>query len=79
MSATEVYFSRKPNIDAYLPIKLDDSPIIIIQKHLSAILGKHFNFNEHIEGKIKICNKLIGTIRHLSVCSLYEKIFANNL
>ena len=37
------------------------------QKLLGVILDKHFNFHEHIERKTKICNKLIGTIKHLPV------------
>ena len=37
------------------------------QKLLGVILDKHFNFHEHIERKTKICNKLIDTIKHLSV------------
>ena len=37
------------------------------QKHLDIILEKNPNFYEHIERKIKICNVLIGTIRHLFV------------
>ena len=65
----EVYFSWKSNTDDYTPIKLNNSHIQLCesQKHLSVILDKHFNFHEHVERKIKICNKLIGTIKHLSV------------
>ena len=37
------------------------------KKHLGVILDKHLNFHEHIEGKLKICNKLFGTIKRLSV------------
>ena len=33
--------------------------------NLSIVLGKHLNFHEHIAKKIKICKKLIGTIKHL--------------
>ena len=67
--ANEVYFSRKSNTDYYIPIKLNDSPgqLCESQKHLGVILDNHLNFHEHIERKIKICNKLIGTIKHLSV------------
>ena len=35
-------------------------------KHLGIVLDKHLNFHEHIAKKIKIFNKLIGTIKHLS-------------
>ena len=67
--ANEVYFSRKPNTYDYIPIKLSDIPVQLSesQKHLGIILDKHLNFHEHIRRKIKICNKLIGTIKHLSV------------
>ena len=67
--ANEVYFSRKSNTDDYIPIKLNDYPVQLCesQKHLGIILDKHLNFNENIERKIKICNKLIETIKHLSV------------
>ena len=37
------------------------------QKYLGVILEKHLDFHEHIERKIKIGNKLIGTIKQLSV------------
>ena len=33
------------------------------------MLDKHLNLHDHIERKIKICNKLIDTIKHLSVHS----------
>ena len=67
--ANEVYFSGKSNTDDYIPIKLNDSAVQLCesQKHLGVILDKHLNFHEHIERQIKICNKLIGTIKHLFV------------
>ena len=67
--ANELYFFRKPNTGDYLPIKLNDSPVQLFQsqKHLGVILDNHPNFHKHIERKIKVCNKLIGTIKHLSV------------
>ena len=67
--ANEVHFSRKSNIGDYIPIKLNDNPVQLCesQKHLGVILGKHLNFHEHIERKIKIRNKLTVTIKHLSV------------
>ena len=37
------------------------------QKYLGVILEKHLDFHEHIERKIKIGNKLIGTIKQLFV------------
>ena len=67
--ADEFYFSRKPIADDYIPDKLNDSPVELCesQKHLGVILNKHLNFYELIERKIKICNKLMGTIKHLFV------------
>ena len=67
--ANEVYFCRKSNTDYYIPIKLNNSPVQLCQsqKHLGVTLDKHLNFHEHIKRTIKICNKLIGTIKHLSV------------
>ena len=65
----EVYFSRKSNTDYYIPIKLNNILVQLceLQKNLGVTLGKHLNFHGHIERKIKIFNKLIGTIKHLSV------------
>ena len=65
----DYYFFRKSNTDDYIPIKLNDSPVqmCVSQKHLGIILDKHLNFYEHIEKKSKICHKLIGTFKHLSV------------
>ena len=74
--ANEVYFSRKLNTDDDIPIKLNDSPVQLCesQSHLVAILDKHRNFHKHIERKIKICNKLIGTIKHLTVHLLTKSL-----
>ena len=47
-------------------IMLDSVQLCESQKHLGIVLEKHLNFHEHIAKKIKICNKLIGTIKHLS-------------
>ena len=65
--ANEVYFSRKSNAGVYLPVDLYNSPVQLCEshKHLGIVLEKHLNFHEHIPKKIKICNKLIGTIKHL--------------
>ena len=66
--ANEVYFSRKSNAGVYLPVDLNNSPVQLCEshKHLGIVLDKHLNFHEHIARKIRICNKLIGTIKHLS-------------
>ena len=66
--ANEVYFSKKSNVRVYLPVDLNNSPVQLCEshKHLGILLEKHLNFHEHITKKINICNKLIGTIKHLS-------------
>ena len=33
------------------------------EKHLGVVLYSNFNFNPHIDQKIKKCNKMIGLIR----------------
>ena len=47
---------------------MNDSPIQLCEshKHLGIVLDKHLNFHEHIAKNIKSCNKLTGTIKHLS-------------
>ena len=64
----EVCFSRKSNTGLYLPVDLNNSPVQLREshKHLGIVFDKHLNFHEHITKKIKIGNKLIGTIKHLS-------------
>ena len=66
--ANEVYFSRKSNAGVYLPVDLNNSPVQQCEshKHLGIFFDKLINFHEHIAEKIKICNKLIGTSKHLS-------------
>ena len=64
----EVYFSRKSNAGLYLLVNLNNSPVQLCEshKHLGIVLDKHLSFHEHITKKIKICNKLINTVKHLS-------------
>ena len=82
------FFSRKPDTGDYIPIKLNDSPVQLSesQKHLGAIREKHLNFHEDIKRNIKTCNKLIDTIKHLSVhlprkslLKIYKSFFRPNL
>ena len=65
--ANEVYFTRKTTSHDYLLIRFNCNPVqqCNSQKHLGLILDKQLNFNEHIDKKIKVCNKLIGTIKCL--------------
>ena len=64
----EVCFSRKSNTGLYLPVDLNNSPVQLREshKHLGIVLDKHLSFHKYIAKRIKICNKLIGTIKHLS-------------
>ena len=66
--ANEVYFTRKTTSHDYLPITFNGNPVqqCNSQKHLGLILDKQLNFNEHVDKKIIICNKLIGSIKWLS-------------
>ena len=66
--ANKVYFSRKSYAGVCLLVDLNNSPIQLCEshKHLGIVLDKYPSFHEHITKKIKICNKLIGTIKHLS-------------
>ena len=66
--ANEVYFTRKTTSHDYLSIRFNCNPVqqCSSQKHLELILDKQLNFNEHIDKKIKVCIKLIGTIKCLS-------------
>ena len=65
--ANEVYFTRKTTSHDHLPITFNGNPVqqCNSQKHLGLILDKQLNFNEHVDKKIIICNKLIGSIKCL--------------
>ena len=72
--ANEVYFTKKTTSYDYLPITFNGNPVqqCNSQKHLGLIRDKQLNFNEHVDKKIIICNKLIGSIKCLSLL-LYRK------
>ena len=83
-----INFSRKSNAGVYLPVDLNNSPVQLCEshKHLGIVLDKHLNFHEHIAKKIKICNKLIGTIKHLSfhlpcksLLTIYKSLVSSHL
>ena len=63
--AIELCFSNKRDKENYLPLMFDSTNVN--QKHLHLILDSKLNFNEHIEGKISKCNKIIGLMRKLSL------------
>ena len=69
--ANEVIFSLKFDLANVFhpPIKFNNNSIAKCpsQKHLGIVLDSKLNFNSHVDEKIKICNKLIGLIRKLSV------------
>ena len=69
--ANEVIFSHKSDsANVFHPtIRLNNNsiPTCPNQKHLGIVLDSKLNFNSHIDVKIKICSKLIGLIRRLSV------------
>ena len=69
--ANEVIFSRKisSNNLPHPPIKFNKIDISGCphQKHLGIVLDSKFNFNAHVDQKIKKCNRIIGLIRRLSV------------
>ena len=66
--ANEVYFTRKTTSHDYLPIIFNGNRVqqCNSQKHLGLILDKQLNCNEHVDKKIIICNKLIGSIKYPS-------------
>ena len=70
-------FQRKPKTDNYIPINLNGKSVQLCewQKHLVVFLDKYLNFFEDIKIKVKICNKLIGNIKSLSVHLLCLTIF----
>ena len=51
----EIQFLSRPNIDDYIHIKLNDTPVQLCEslKQLVAILDKHLNFHKYIEKKLK--------------------------
>ena len=70
-------FQRKPKTDNYIPINLNGKSVQLCewQKHLVVFLDKYLNFFEDIKIKVKICNKLIGNIKSLSVHLLCLTVF----
>ena len=60
--ANEVFFSRKSNATAHLPVDLNNSSVQLCEsyKNLGIVLDKRINFHEHIAKKIKICNILMA-------------------
>ena len=70
--ATEVCFSHKRDNVPHEPLTFNNNKIqsAPAQKHLGLILDSKLDFNQHIDDKINICNKLIRTMRTISRKSL---------
>ena len=73
--ATEVCFSHKRDIVPHEPLTFNNDKIqsVSAQEHLGLILDSKLDFKQHIDDKINKCNKIIGTMRRLSM-TLSRKI-----
>ena len=67
--ATEFCFSRKRDNVPHKLLTFNNNKIqsAPAQKHLGLALGSKLDFNQHIDDKIYKCNKIIGTMRRLSM------------
>ena len=67
--ATEVCFSHKRDNVPHEPLTFNNNKIqsIPAQKHLGFILDSKLDFNQHIDDKISKCDKIIGTMRRVSI------------
>ena len=67
--AKEVISSKKAECNNSFPLPFNKTEVETCQsqKHLGLILDKRLNFTEHINSKIRKCDKLIGIIKNLSI------------
>ena len=67
--ANEVIFSQKSKVHSYPPFTFNNNDVkkCPYQKHLGIILDSKLDFNIHVDNKIKMCYKIIGIIKRLSV------------
>ena len=67
--AVGILFSKKREKDNYPPLTFnrDNVQTAINQKHLGLVLDPKLEFNEHISNKTNKCNKIIGTMKKLSL------------
>ena len=67
--ATEVYLSWKQNQGSLLPLEFNDSAVqtLTVHKRLDLSLDKEFGFNIYIDNKIHKYNKVISTMKRLSL------------
>ena len=65
----EVCFSHKRDNVPHGPLNFNNNKIksAHAEKHLGLILDSKLDFNQHIDDKINKCNKVIGTMRRLSM------------
>ena len=80
--AIEVCFSDKRDKGNYPPLHFNNTKVQVAdnQEHLGLALGSKLNFNEHIEGKITKCNKMISLIlSKKSLLNIYKSFVRPNL
>ena len=67
--ATEVCFSHKRDNVPYEPLTFNNNEIQFsaAKEHLGLILDSKRDFKQHMDDKINKCNKIIGTMRRLSM------------
>ena len=67
--ATEVFFSHKRDNVSHEPLTFnnDKIPSAPAPKHLGLILDSKLDFSQHIDDKLSKCNKIIETMRRLSM------------
>ena len=67
--AIVVCFSHKHENVPQEPLTFNSNKIqsAPAQKHLGFLLDSKLEFNQHIDGKISKCNKIIGIMRRLSM------------
>ena len=84
----EVCFPNKRDKGNYPPLHFDSTSVQVAdsQKHLGLVLDSKLNFNEHIESKIRKCNKIIGLMKKLfqilsrkSLLTIYKSFVRPNL
>ena len=75
----EICFSHKRDTRNYPSLVFNDTKVQIAnsQKHLGLILDSKLGFSEHIDNKIKKCNKIIGIMKKLF--NSVKKKLANNI
>ena len=75
LTPTEVLFSNKRDKVSHPPLTFKNNRIhqTLSQKRLGLVLNSKLGFNQHIDDKINICNKIIGIMKRLSM-NLFRNI-----